>query len=212
VRPVRGATVAALAASLLFAACAPDPPSAVVGVRAEGCGTGPAEGTGAFVDDDLVLTAAHTVAGATSVEVVRDGVRQPAEIVGFDPDLDLAVLRTDDHIRQSLTGDPPHPPGRGTPAVAYVVRDGRVIRLPLTIIRPVTIATTDIYREGATERPGFELAGWIVQGDSGAPVLVDGRLVGVVWARSNRALGRAYAIDAAAAPREVSGDLTRCAG
>ena len=54
------------------------------------------EGSGFFVDDDLVVTNAHVVAGEDDTEVeLADGRVLSAEVVAFDPARDLAVLRTD---------------------------------------------------------------------------------------------------------------------
>ena len=50
-------------------------------------------------------------------------------------------------------------------------------------------------------RAAIELAGAVTAGDSGAPVLDDGELLGVVFARSRRDDGTAYAVDAAAVER-----------
>lgn len=203
---------ALVATVLLAAACAPDPPAAIVGVRAQGCGI--STGSGAFVADGLVLTAAHTVAGATSIVVTTDGAEHPAELVRLDADLDLAALRTDGPAGRPLTLASSTPEA-GTAAVAYAVRAGEVVPIPVTIVRPVTIDTTDIYLEGSVSRPGLELAGDVGPGDSGAAVVAGGRVVGVVWARSSLAPGRAWAVipsavDLASSPG-VSDD-TRCAG
>lgn len=47
-----------------------------------------------FRPDGLIATNAHVVAGASAITVrLRDGKSWPAEIVGVDPVLDLAVLR-----------------------------------------------------------------------------------------------------------------------
>jgi S1-C subfamily serine protease len=218
----RQVAIAAGALAVLLGACAPDPPGAAVGIRASGCPGGRGVGSGAYIAEGLVLTAAHTVAGAHDIAVVRAGQSVPAEVVAFDPDMDLAVLSTEhpgtSHFRYAATQI-----ARGTPATAYVWRDERVVAIAVTMVRPVQIATADIYREGETLRAGYELAGDIHPGDSGGPVLVDGRLAGIVWARSNRASGRGYAIDPVAAGetirRQLAGgapdpgdDLARCAG
>ena len=61
--------------------------------------------------------------------------------------------------------------------------------------RRLTINTEDIYVEGETARPGWELEAEIEPGDSGGAVIVDGEVIGVLWARSRKYPGRSYAID-----------------
>lgn len=194
---------------LALAGCASDPPSAIVGIRAEGCGVH--IGSGAFIGVDTVLTAAHTVAGAESLTVFSDGRSLPAELIALDADNDLALVRADGPRGEPL---PMHTRrvDAGSAAVAYVVRDGEVISLPVTIVRWVTVETTDIYREEEVSRPGLEISGAIEPGDSGAAVVADGKLVGVVWARSNQSLGRSYATDPAAVPTPTRAERGRCVG
>ena len=57
------------------------------------------------------------------------------------------------------------------------------------------ISTTDIYLDRDVVRPGFEIEGSIDPGDSGAMVTLPGGGAGIVWARSNRNVRRAWAID-----------------
>ncbi len=211
-RLARGRPVAlgALVSALTVAGCAPDHPSAVVGVRADGCGATAAEGSGAMIADGTVLTAAHTVAGATTVHIVSSHGSETAVVVGLDPTNDLALLRVRDRGIPVLPAASERPPP-GSPATVYAWRNGTVRRVDVTIVRPIVISTTDLYAEAHTERPGYQLAGTILPGDSGAAVLVGGHLVGVVWARSSATPGRAYAIDVAALAPDPGADLARCA-
>ena len=207
-------------ACLTVSACAPDPPAAVVGVVVDSCDPGQDSGSGVLVGAGLVLTSAHVVAGAQDIRVVRNGSFTPAEIVGFDPDMDLAYLAAD-----GLIGTPLQVSSDGVQAgdtgVAYVVRGGDVVEVPVVVRRSVSIRTEDVYLEGETVRPGFELVAEIEPGDSGGAIVIDGRVVGVVWARSRTSAGRAWVIDpdrAGALIREQlrTGtigdeiDLTRC--
>lgn len=184
-----------------------------------GCPPGTANGTGVLVEPGLILTSAHVVKGADEIAVTNGDHATTAEIVAFDPEMDLAYLRV------AMPVAPVPVTARqmkaGTTGTAYVYRDGEVVAVPVVINRTIQIHTEDIYVEGDTYRRGFELDADIRAGDSGGPVMVDGEVVGVVWARSSRFDDRAYAIDPVGSGALVgeqlrSGrigeaiDLTRC--
>lgn len=190
--------IVAAAAIAVTASCAPDPPSAVVGVIVDACDPADEIGSGMIVADGLVLTSAHVVAGARSIAVLQNGATSDATIVAFDPEMDLAYLAIDDQ----RTGPMPEPMtvasehvAEGDRGVAYVVRDREPVTLPVRVRRRINIRTEDIYIDGETLRPGFELDADIRPGDSGGAVMVGGEVVGVIWARSRRFDDRAYAID-----------------
>lgn len=166
--------------------------AATTTIETTGCGPRPRFGVGTVVDDSLVVTAAHVVAGAELVEVVDGtGTSGPADIVWFDPDGDVAALRVD-------RGLPPaaalrSEPVEGGEAGVVVLADGEV--LDVEVGAPVTIRTTDIYLQRDVERDGFKVDADVVEGDSGAMVhLTDGG-VGIVWARSNITAGQAWAVE-----------------
>ena len=163
-----------------------------VGIDADGCPEVDNHGVGAVLADGRVLTVAHVVAGAQRI-TVRFGARIfGATLVAFDPRVDLALLRTDE----------PLPPGfavgtarTGEMGRIAAVRATKPVAIATRVVRPINLRIEDIYLEGQYDRPALELEATIEPGDSGSPVVVGGRLVGIVALRNREVPGRAYAID-----------------
>jgi S1-C subfamily serine protease len=130
-----------------------------------------------------VVTVAHVLGdGAPTV----DGRR--AEVVGLDRARDLAVLRVRGlHAR----------PAPAVGGVAILVRRaGRTLALPTQVRRGVTATVVPASGGVARTRQALELDAAIEPGDSGAPVVAPGRLLGIVFARSERRARTAYAVRA----------------
>jgi S1-C subfamily serine protease len=152
------------------------------------------EGSGFVVDDDLVVTNAHVVAGDRSTEVVRtDGSRVAATVVTFDPDRDLAVLSVPGIDRPPLALGQAEEGDRGG---VYGYPGGGDLRIaPYEIARQVTARGTDIYDDDRTERDVFFLSSHLRPGDSGS-ALVNRRaeVVGVAFAIAPDRNNVAYAL------------------
>jgi S1-C subfamily serine protease len=206
---VRRAILVVLA--VVVTACGADQPSsplrtsadvargAALEVRADGCGPRRGFGTASLVSDHLAVTAAHVVAGASSVAVIdQNRIEHVAEVVHFDPDLDVAVLRLPDQLGTPATLSST-PVEVGDAAALTVFRASADERGPtdlnVEVVRRANVTTTDIYLEGEVLRPGFEITGTIVPGDSGALVVLDGVGVGVLWARSTANEGRSWVVN-----------------
>ena len=151
----RGSVTALIVVAALIGGCSNDPPSAAVGIQVRGCDPGVQHGSGMFVDTDagpLVLTSAHVLKGAQSITVTRGDERAEATIVAFDPQMDLAHLAVDGMaVPFPWTVDSTGVTG-GESGSAYVVRDGRVVTLPVTVERRINIRTEDIYVDRPARR------------------------------------------------------------
>jgi hypothetical protein len=175
---------------------------AVVRIEASGCRHLPRIGTGVVVADGLVVTAAHTMSGATGVLV--DGA--DAQIVALDTRTDVAVLHVPGrrHVAAIRMGTSGH---IGSARIA-VLRDDRFEIVDAPITRTATIRYRDATAGTVVERKGLLLASATRGGDSGAPVLAEGGLLlGIVFATS-RADEVSYAVDVS----EVAGVLERLGG
>ena len=165
-------------------------------VEVSGCRNLLEYGGGSFIAPDRVLTSAHVVAGAKGIEVWNGDARWSAEVAAFDPELDLAVLAVDGASQPfSALPDEPSRVPRGSSGVVMLRRDDTLVPITVEMVRRVEILTEDIYREGETRRPGYEVRAEIRPGDSGAVVTVSGVPTAVLWSRSRNEGTRAWAID-----------------
>ena len=144
--------------------------ASTVQVQSRGCGRR-YDGSGVTIATDTVITNAHVVAGADSVEVHRpDGTVRAARVVRFDPDRDLAVLEVPDLGQTALSLGPADIPGDGV-SIGYPggQREPRVA--PLRIDDRRTATGRDIYGNPGRDRSVLFLAAELRQGDSGSPVI-----------------------------------------
>jgi S1-C subfamily serine protease len=151
--------------------------ASVVKIVGIACGIG-VEGSGWFATRDLVITAAHVVAGERSMTVaIPNAGTYNAVAVAFDPRNDVAVLRVLGTTATPLRSAEPTP---GTPvAILGYPNNGPLTALPGRIGTTATVLTRDAYGHGPVERTITAVAGGVHHGNSGGPA-VDAR--GVVRA------------------------------
>lgn len=172
--------------------------SATVRIESVGCG-GTVNGSGFVASNNLVITNAHVVAGIERPTVVDTEGRREATVVYFDPDLDMAVLRT-----SGLAGDPlsisrERFPRGTTGAVLGYPGGGPLQVSDMAVLRSLDARGRDIYGQGLVQRPVYELQSSIASGSSGGPaVLPDGTVIGLVFARSEASGTIGYAIESPA--------------
>lgn len=185
------AVAAAGAAALLAAsAIAHAPGTAPAGAALVTVGDGPAAvATGFTTGAGRVVTVAHAAAGPTVTVRGEDGVARRATVLRRDDALDLVLLSVPG-LRDA--GMP------GASSGVRVRRDGAATSLPATVVRRADATVRAGDGREIARRPVLELRAEVVAGDSGAPVLRDGRVAGVVFARSRARAGVAWAVDGTA--------------
>jgi S1-C subfamily serine protease len=177
------------------------------------------QGTGVVVEDDLVLTNAHVIAGS-SPRVEWDGKVFDAAPVLFNEDLDAAVLRVEGLDAPALTLLAEEV-ARGTGGAVLGYPHGRYRELRAAVRRALDAVGRDIYSEDEARRRIYELQVTAKPGNSGGPFVVPGgRVAGLVFGASvtNDDLGYALTsprliplVDRAAARTDEVG-TGRCVG
>jgi S1-C subfamily serine protease len=143
----------------------------VVRVLGTACGLG-VEGSGWVARPELVVTAAHVVAGEDDTTVVpSDGRSLPAQAVVFDPHDDIAILHVGGLDAAPLRLVDPRP---GAPvAIVGYPENGPLTASAGRIGTTASVIAQDAYGRGPTRRVVTSLSGTIEHGDSGGPA-VDG--------------------------------------
>jgi S1-C subfamily serine protease len=161
------------------------------------------EGSGFVYAPGKVMTNAHVVGGTRSLVVRQSNGRQyAATVVLFDPKRDIAVLDVPSLKAPKLDFDLDGKAGDSSLVVGYP-EDGPFTVNAARIREQITATGADIYSNGNVRRQVFSLYAQVQQGNSGGPLLsTDGRVLGVVFAKSLEDKNTGYALTA----QEVSSD------
>lgn len=166
----------------------------VVG-EAEQCSRG-LGGSGFVYAPQRVMTNAHVVAGVSRVEVEVDGRRMGAEVVVFDPSLDVAVLAVDELERPALTFDPSGAPGDRA-AVLGFPENGPFSAVAARIRAEQRLVGDDIYGDESGVRQVLSVRSSVLPGNSGGPLVSSaGEVYGVIFAASVSDADTGYALTA----------------
>jgi S1-C subfamily serine protease len=152
-------------------------------------------GTGVVIAPGYLVTNAHVVAGASVIRAAHGSGVFDADVVLFDPELDVAVLRVPGLEAPALrfaTADP----GRGSTGAALgYAGGGSLVVLPAAVAGGYPATGRDIYDDHVVQRDLLELRAPIEPGDSGGPfVLDDGTIGGLVFAESRADPDVGYAL------------------
>jgi S1-C subfamily serine protease len=168
--------------------------ASTVNVESAGCG-GVHEGSGFTVAADTVVTNAHVVAGGRRIRVRRPDQRTfAAQVVVFDDDRDLAVLRVPGLGQQPLPIGTTRAGAQGV-VVGYPGGQDTPRPAPAMVRQVAPTRGFDIYDQDRTLRRVAFLAAALRPGDSGSPLFdAQGRVVGVSFAIAPDRPGTAYAV------------------
>jgi S1-C subfamily serine protease len=175
-------------------------PSNVVKVLASGGCPHDRQGTAFFVSEHVAVTNAHVVAGAARVSV--DGAN--ARVVGFDPRNDIAVLRVSSRSEAaSAFATTAVRSGTAAEVVGFPL-DATRTGAPAIVRGKITAEGRDIYDSTSFRRTVLVVNAQVKPGNSGSPVLVGSRVVGVIFANSYGQRLTAYAVPADVVVRDVA--------
>ncbi|MFB7600057.1 MarP family serine protease [Streptomyces sp. NPDC056160] len=167
------------------------------------------EGSGFVYASRHVMTNAHVVAGIDHpfVQIGGVGHSYAARVVLFDPDRDVAVLYVPGLRAPVLRFD--DTAGRGDAAVvAGYPQDGGLDLQAATVANRIRATGQNIYNDATVTREIYSVRSTVRPGNSGGPLLTtDGRVYGMVFARSTSDAETGYALTAA----EVAPDAERAA-
>lgn len=180
----------------------------ILAIRGNSVCGGTNTGTGFVFAPDRVMTNAHVVAGITRPEVEVEGSAAVAQVVHFDPELDVAVLAVETGGLRPLAfdkgleaGDPIAVAGYPE-AGPYHLGTGR-IRSQQQLRSP------NIYGSDRVLREVYALRALIRPGNSGGPVVTSGGdVAGVVFAASVTDGETGYALTAGQVAESAAKGMT----
>lgn len=158
------------------------------------------QGTGFVAAPGLVVTNAHVVAGVDTVRLDTVAGTYDAAVVHFDPEEDVAVLRSTDLPLPALRwAAEPAEPGADAVVLGFP-ESGPFTATPARVEDRLRIRGPDIYSAGRIEREAYVLRADVRQGNSGGPLLApDGTVLGVIFGAGIGVAERGYALTAAEA-------------
>jgi len=177
----------------------------VVGT-ASGCGK-VIEGSGFVFAKDRVMTNAHVVGGVSepTVQIGGKGRLHDARVVLYDWQRDIAVLDVPGLNAPALSFATGAEHTRDDAIVAGFPENGGFDVRAARVRDRIEAKGPDIYHRGTVKRDVYSLYATVRQGNSGGPLLTpDGRVAGVVFAKSLDDDNTGYALTAA----EIAPDAT----
>lgn len=154
------------------------------------------EGSGFVYATDRIMTNAHVVAGVRDPFVVMGNRRVQADVVLFNPRLDVAVLAVPGLGLNPLSFDENGRAGMSAAVLGFPENgpfDARAARIRMQ----QNMQSPDIYNHGRNVRSTFAIRSLVRSGNSGGPLVSDdGNVLGVIFAASITDKSTGYALTA----------------
>lgn len=164
------------------------------------------EGSGFVVAPEMVMTNAHVVAGTEGVTVDSIGTVLDAEVVLFDPEEDVAILRVPGLQAPVLNFAQQAAVSGESAIVLGYPGGGPYTASPARIREMLNLSGPDIYRTGTVERQVYTVRGTVRQGNSGGPLVAeDGQVLGLVFGAAVDDPDTGFVLTAS----EITDELTR---
>ncbi|HEY6789960.1 MAG TPA: MarP family serine protease [Trebonia sp.] len=164
------------------------------------------EGSGFVYAPDHVLTNAHVVAGVQAGPRVTTpgGASYQAQVVLYDPQIDIAVLYVPGLNLQPLSFAGPASAGANAVVAGYPL-DHAFTAAAARIGETQSAVGPDIYQTGTVSRQIYEIRAFVQPGNSGGPLIApNGSVDGVVFAAAVGSSDTGFALTSA----EVKGDAS----
>lgn len=166
-------------------------------------------GSGFVIAEDYVVTNAHVVAGTEAVELDTTAGMRDADVVYYNPQLDIALLHASDLSLPALAWADEEAETAEDAIVMGFPESGPFEAAPARVSGKLTISGPNIYSSGRVEREAYTVRGTIREGNSGGPMTnTDGEVLGVVFGASVDSSDIGYVLTAQEV-EDALGDVTR---
>jgi len=152
------------------------------------------EGSGFVYAPERVMTNAHVVAGVSEPVVQLGDDDLAAEVVYYDPDVDVAVLSVPELQAPALQFDDQAESGDNVAVLGYP-ENGPYDVQPARVRDEQSLRSPNIYGEDTVMRDTYSIFGLVRQGNSGGPLVNRrGVVIGVIFAASVTDADTGYAL------------------
>ncbi|MBL7284951.1 MarP family serine protease [Corynebacterium godavarianum] len=166
-------------------------------------------GSGFVIADGYVLTNAHVVAGTQLVNLDTVLGVKHADVVLYDPEVDIAVLHAPELGLPELTWAPRELKSGDDAVVMGFPESGPFEADAVRVRTQLELSGPDIYATGRVERGAYTIRGDIRQGNSGGPMFTpEGQVAGMIFGTDVDVADTGYALTGTQL-REVIGDVER---